>query len=44
MIKELIEKFKEDPTEFIGGVCFMIGWVLLTWFLFWFGSMFMYDM
>jgi hypothetical protein len=44
MLSVLKEQWNEDPKELIGGICFMIGWVCLTYFLFWFGSMFCYDM
>jgi hypothetical protein len=44
MFTTLKESYKENPKEVINGMLFMIGWVLLTYFLLWFGSMFCYDM
>jgi len=44
MFVTLKEQWNENPKEMIYGMLFMILWVCLTYFLFWFGSMFMYDM
>ena len=44
MFVTLKEQWNENPKEMIKGMLFMILWVCLTYFLFWFGSMFCYDM
>jgi hypothetical protein len=44
MFTSLKEQWVEDPKEIIVSVLFMIGWLGLTYFLFWFGSVFCYDM
>ena len=44
MFSVLKEQWNDDPKEMIYGMLFMIGWVGLTYFLLWFGSMFCYDM
>ena len=44
MFITLKEKWNENPKEMIQGILFLIGWVGLTYFLLWFGHMFMYDM
>lgn len=44
MIKDLIQGYKEEPREMWESVLLMICWLFMTYFLLWFGSMFMYDM
>ena len=44
MFSVLKEQWKEDPKEMIYSILFMIGWAALMYFLFWFGSIFCYDM
>ena len=44
MIKDLIQGYKEEPREMWESVILLIGWLGLTYFLLWFGSMFCYDM
>ena len=44
MFLEMKEYVKENPREVFYGVSFMIGWLCLTYFLLWFGSIFCYDM
>ena len=44
MFITLRDVFKEDPKEFIIGMLVGVGIFAMTWFLLWFGSMFMYDM
>ncbi len=44
MFTTLKEQWDEDPKEIIYSMLFFIGWICFTYFLFWFGSMFCYDM
>lgn len=44
MFKVLGEAYREDKKEFFGSIAFLILWVLMFYFLLWFGATFAYDM